>query len=98
MLTLALIAFGMRMRLFHPLVRMPSRSLSIALSHDFSSIAVAQRTTAGQPRDVFWKHRDGKAVINIRNASRPVVFGRTRESVAGAFATDFAAAAVNRLV
>jgi hypothetical protein len=78
MLTLALIVFGVRIRFFPALVRMSSRPLPIALSHDCSSIAVAHRTTAGQPRDVFWKHRDAKAVTNIRNASRPVIFGLTR--------------------
>jgi hypothetical protein len=53
MLTLALIVFGVRIGLFRALVRMPSRLLPIALSRDYSSIAVAHRATGGQPRDVF---------------------------------------------
>ena len=78
MLTLALIVFGVRIGLFRALVRMPSRLLPIALSRDYSSIAVAHRATGGQPRDVFWEHRDAKAVTNSRNASRPVIFGLTK--------------------
>jgi hypothetical protein len=59
MLTLALIVFGVRIRLFRALVGVPSRPLPIALGHDFFSFAVTHRVAARQSCDVLLKHRVG---------------------------------------